>query len=103
MNQNMIKNYLKIAWRNLVRNKGFSLTNILGLTIGMTCSIFIFLWVKDEVSFDQFHKAHNDIYKLMANRDFKNSIFTDENMAFPLAKALETGNPQIKYAVMTSH
>ncbi|QEC74464.1 ABC transporter permease [Mucilaginibacter ginsenosidivorax] len=99
----MIKNYLKIAWRNLIRNKGFSLTNILGLTIGMTCSIFIFLWVKDEVSFDKFHTSHDDIYKLMANRDFKNSIFTDENMAFPLAKALETGNPQIKYAVMTSH
>ncbi|WP_184550333.1 ABC transporter permease [Mucilaginibacter sp. FT3.2] len=99
----MIKNYLKIAWRNLIRNKGFSLTNILGLTIGMTCSIFIFLWVKDEVSFDRFHAGHNNIYKLMANRDFKNSIFTDENMAFPLAKALETGNPQIKYAVMTSH
>jgi ABC-type antimicrobial peptide transport system permease subunit len=59
--------------------------------------------VKDEVSFDQFHTAHNDIYKLMANRDFKNTIFTDENMAFPFAKALETGNPQIKYAVMTSH
>ncbi len=99
----MIKNYLKIAWRNLVRNKGFSLTNILGLTIGMTCSIFIFLWVKDEVSFDKFHTGHDNIYKLMANRDFKNSIFTDQNMAFPFAKALETGNPQIKYAVMTSH
>lgn len=99
----MIKNYFKIAWRNLVRNKGFSLTNILGLTIGMTCSIFIFLWVKDEVAFDKFHASHDNIYKIMANRDFKNSIFTDENMAFPLAKALETGNPQIKYAVMTSH
>ena len=40
----MFKNYFKIAWRNLFRNKGFSLTNLLGLSIGMTCTIFIFLW-----------------------------------------------------------
>jgi len=85
----MIKNYFKIAWRNLIRNKGFSITNILGLTIGMTCTIFIFLWVKDEISFDKFHKEHDNIYQVMATRDFKNTIFTDPNMALPLAKGLE--------------
>jgi putative ABC transport system permease protein len=99
----MIKNYIKIAWRNLIRNKGFSLTNILGLTIGMTCSIFIFLWVKDEVSFDKFHTNHKDIYQIMATRDFKNNIFTDPNMAFPYAGALEGSNAQIVRAVMTTH
>ena len=45
----MLKNYFKIAWRNLFRNKGFSLTNFLGLTIGMVCTILILLWVKDEL------------------------------------------------------
>lgn len=99
----MIKNYVKTAWRNLIRNKGFSITNILGLTIGITCTIFIFLWVQDEVAFDKFHASHDNIYKVIANRDFKNSIFTDENMAFPFAKALENSNPQIKYSVLTSH
>ena len=42
----MLKNYFKIAWRNLFRNKGFSVTNLLGLTIGITCTMFIFLWVR---------------------------------------------------------
>jgi putative ABC transport system permease protein len=99
----MIKNYIKIAWRNLIRNKGFAITNILGLTIGMTCTIFIFLWVKDEVSFDKFHKNHDNIYQVMATRDFKPTIFTDPNMVLPLAKALEGGNPQILQTVVTSH
>jgi len=95
----MLKNYFKIAWRNLFRNKGFAVTNLLGLTIGMTCSILIFLWVHDEVSFDKFHRNYDHIYKVIANRDFKNRVFTDENMAFPLAKGISTGFPQIKYAV----
>jgi len=99
----MIKNYIKIAWRNLIRNKGFSVTNILGLTIGMTCTIFIFLWVKDEVAFDKFHTNHDNIYQVMATRDFKPTIFTDPNMVLPLAKALDGGNPQILNTVVTSH
>ncbi|TFF39682.1 ABC transporter permease [Mucilaginibacter psychrotolerans] len=99
----MIKNYFKIAWRNLIRNKGFSLTNILGLTIGMICTIFIFLWVKDEVAYDKFHQNHDNIYQVMATRDFKPTIFTDPNMAFPLAKGLEGGNPQVLRTVVTTH
>lgn len=99
----MIKNFFKIAWRNLIRNKGFSITNLLGLTIGITCTIFIFLWVKNELTYDKAHANYKTIYQVVANRDFKNSIFTDKNMVFPLAKALESGYPQIKNAVLTSH
>ena len=99
----MIKNYFKIAWRNLTRNKGFSITNLLGLTIGMTCTIFIFLWVRNELTYDKFHANYKTIYQVIANRDFKNTIFTDRNMVFPLAKAIESGYPQIKNAVLTSH
>jgi putative ABC transport system permease protein len=99
----MIKNYIKIAWRNLVRNRGFSITNILSLTIGMTCTIFIFLWVKDEVSFDKFHKNYSNVYQLFATRDFKNNVFTDPNMVLPLAKTIQGGTPQLLRAVVTSH
>ena len=99
----MIKNYIKIAWRNLSRNKGFTITNLLGLTIGITCTIFIFLWVNDELTYDKFNTKYKNIYQVIANRDFKNSIFTDQNMVFPLAKSLETGYPQIKNAVMSSY
>ena len=99
----MISNYLKIAWRNLFRNKGFSITNILGLSIGMICTILILLWVQDELAFNKFHANYNQIYKVIAHRDFNNQIFTDENMVLPLAKAIETGSPQIKNAVVTTH
>ena len=99
----MIKNYFKIAWRNLFRNKGFSLTNLLGLSIGMTCTILIFLWVQDELTYNKFHANYNNIYKVLANRDFNNQVFTDENMVFPLAKTLQEKLPQIKHAVVTTN
>ncbi|MEP6928304.1 MAG: ABC transporter permease, partial [Ginsengibacter sp.] len=99
----MIKNYFKIAWRNLFRNKGFSLTNLLGLTIGMTCAILILLWVKDELSYNKTQKNYNEIYQVMANRDFNNQVFTDESMVFPFAKSIENEASQIRRAVVTTH
>ena len=99
----MIKNYLKIAWRNLFRNRGFSATNLLGLTIGITCTILISLWVKDELTYDKFHTNYTSIYKIYANRDFNNQVFTDQNMVLPLASTIEKQIPQIKKAVVTTH
>jgi putative ABC transport system permease protein len=99
----MIKNYIKIARRNLFRNKGFSLTNILGLSIGMTCTMLILLWVRDEMNYNKFHTNYNNIYQVIANRDFKNQMFTDRSMVLPLASSLEATYPQIKYAVVTTY
>lgn len=99
----MLKNYFKIAWRNLFKNKGFSVTNILGLTIGITCTILIFLWVQDERAYDKFHNNYNNIYQVIAHRNFNNQIFTDRNMVMPLAKSLKDASPQIKNAVVTTH
>jgi ABC-type antimicrobial peptide transport system permease subunit len=99
----MITNYFKIAWRNLFRNKGFSATNLLGLTIGITCTILISLWVKDELTYDKFHVNYSSIYKIYANRDFNNQMFTDENMVLPLASTIQKDISQIKHAVVTTH
>lgn len=99
----MIKNYFKIAWRNLFRNKGFSATNLLGLTIGITCTILISLWVQDELTYDKFHSNYTSIYKLYANRDFNNQLFTDENMVLPLAGAIKNASPQVEHAVIVTH
>ncbi|MGZ3852459.1 MAG: ABC transporter permease [Flavisolibacter sp.] len=98
----MLKNYFKIAWRNLFRNKSFSITNVLGLTIGITCTILILLWVQDEVGYDRFHQNYSSIYKVMATRNFNNQIFTDPNMVLPLAKSIESDVPQVKQAVVTT-
>jgi len=60
----MIKNYFKTAWRNLIRNKFYSVINIAGLTLGLAIGILILLWVQDELSFDTFHKNAKNIYRL---------------------------------------
>jgi putative ABC transport system permease protein len=63
----MIKNYLLVAWRNLVRNKAFSSVNILGLALGLACSILILLWVHQELSYDNFHANGPHIYRITAS------------------------------------
>ncbi|QEM13579.1 ABC transporter permease [Mucilaginibacter rubeus] len=60
----MLKNYIKTAWRNLVRNKFYSVINIAGLTVGLAIGILILLWVQDEFSFDSFHKNASNIYRV---------------------------------------
>src|SRR5665213_3576445 len=60
----MIKNYFKTAWRNLIKNKFYSVINIAGLTLGLAIGILILLWVQDELSFDTFHKNAKNIYRL---------------------------------------
>jgi putative ABC transport system permease protein len=61
----MIRNYLKIAWRSLSRSKIYSLINITGLTVGIACCVLIVLYVKDELSYDQYHKNYNEIYRVL--------------------------------------
>jgi len=58
----MFKNYLKIAWRNVSRNKVNTFINVSGLALGLTCCIFIYLWVKDEKSVDNFHANRKNLY-----------------------------------------
>lgn len=99
----MIKSYFKIAWRNLLRNKGFSLTNILGLSIGMICTMFILLWIQDELTYNKFHANYPNIYQVMAHRNFNNQVFTDQNMVLPLASEIEKKAPQVKNAVVMTH
>src|SRR5665213_693575 len=71
----MLFNYLKIAFRNIVRHKAFATINIAGVAIGMACSIFILLWVRNELSYDRFHKHADQIYRLTADvADFKVAV-----------------------------
>jgi len=60
----MIKNYIKTAWRNLIKNKLYSIINLGGLTIGLAVGILILIWVQNELSFDRFHKNADNIYRL---------------------------------------
>ncbi|RDC65451.1 ABC transporter permease [Adhaeribacter pallidiroseus] len=94
----MFQNYLKIAWRNLLRHKAFSFINILGLALGMTCSILIALWVQDELSYNTFHKNGPQLYRIMANLNW-GEIQTGTNTPQPLAEALRKDIPEITHVV----
>ncbi len=61
----MISTYFKIAWRSLSRSKMYSLINIVGLTVGIACCILIVLYVKDELSYDKYHRNYNEIYRVL--------------------------------------
>jgi cytoskeletal protein RodZ len=61
----MLKNYFKIAWRNILKNKTSSFINISGLSVGMAVAILIGLWIWDELSFDKYHQNYNSIAQVM--------------------------------------
>jgi putative ABC transport system permease protein len=60
----MFKNYFKIAWRNLMKNKIFSLINIIGLSVGLTCCMLIAVYLYNEVSYDKYHKNINRLFQV---------------------------------------
>src|ERR1700733_12711753 len=86
----MFKNYLKIAWRNLTRNKVYSTINILGLALGMAVALLIVLWVADELNVNK-NFAHNDrVVNVLANVAHEGRTDTWNNMPIPLATELKT-------------
>jgi putative ABC transport system permease protein len=102
----MLRNYCLIAWRNISRHLTQSAINVIGLALGMTCCLFIFLWVKDEESVDNFHRHGKNIYaiyqmvttngktngsyttplKLIKGRNSLSFLLDDLAMAVPLVK-----------------
>ena len=89
----MLKNYLKIALRNIVRQKGYSFINIAGLTLGLACFILIGLWVRDELSFDRFHEKKDRIFRIMNKVQSGDLISTP---TYALAPALKEEYPEVE-------
>ena len=94
----MIKNYIKIAFRNLWKQKGFSAINILGLSLGMACSLLILLWVRDEKSVDAFHQNGNNLYYIYERNHLGGKIESWYWTQGPLAEELKKEIPEIKAA-----
>lgn len=94
----MIQNHLKIAWRSLLKNKGFSAINIIGLAIGMAAVLLIALWVQNQFLYDNFYTNKENIYKLW-NRTDKDGKVTVHNITMgAAAKALKEQYPEVEYA-----
>lgn len=111
----MIKNYFKIAWRNLRKNKLYSLINIFGLAVGIACCILVYLFVQDELSYDSFHPEENRIFRMervvyesdQASKQ-QPSIFNvgslegvDKSayLPLPLGPTLKENYPEVKHVV----
>ncbi|WP_026236491.1 ABC transporter permease [Pontibacter roseus] len=96
----MLKNYFKMAYRNLMRHKGFSLINVSGLALGMTCSILILLWVQDELNYDRFHKHIEDLYIVMGEQHYPGAddLITAAGPGL-LGPAMQRELPEVKHAV----
>lgn len=94
----MIKNYFKSAWRNLLSNKTFSFINILGLALGLTCSIMIVLWLTSELQMDKFHKNGPRLYRVMENQFYDGNISTFPSTPGILAENIVKDIPEIEKA-----
>ena len=92
----MFRSYFKIAWRSLWKNKAFSVTNLLGLSIGMACTMLILLWVQDELGWDRFHPNYKTIYQVMVNRNFNGETVTETATPFPVAAAAKENFSEVK-------
>jgi putative ABC transport system permease protein len=94
----MIGNYFKVASRNILKHKMYSFINAFGLSIGIAFCILIYLFIRDEKSFDQFHSNKDQIYRMEAKRNPKNPSQRDASLQLGLRNALKDEMPQIKYA-----
>ncbi|MEO7766467.1 MAG: ABC transporter permease [Ferruginibacter sp.] len=100
----MFKNYFKIALRQLKRNKIFSFINISGLSIGLTCCMLILLYIKDEISYDQFHEKKYNIYQLVCDRVEKDGLDTKSAIAAMVqGPAFKQAIPQIQEFTRVNH
>src|SRR5882672_995899 len=93
----MLNNYLKVAIRNLLRQKGFSFINIFGLALGISCTALIGMWVSDELSYDRFHDGYDRIYRVTSTLP-ELKVHAAVSPA-PLGLAMKTEIPEVEEAV----
>ncbi|HEY4936754.1 MAG TPA: ABC transporter permease, partial [Puia sp.] len=99
----MLKNYFKIAWRNLVKNKAHSSINIIGLSVGMAVAMIIGLWIWDELSFNKDNPNYDRIAQLYQNNTMNTSKETWTSMPLPLGAELRKDyGSNFKYVIMSS-
>nr|WP_294790498.1 ABC transporter permease [uncultured Mucilaginibacter sp.] len=91
----MINNYIKIALRNLSKNRGFAVLNIVGLAIGIACTACIFLWVENELNYDDFNQKNDVLYVIRESQKFDDRVFTHSSTPALLGPAIKASIPGI--------
>ena len=95
----MFKNLITIALRNIRKDKTYSAINILGLTVGITCSVFLLMYILDELSYDRYHNDADNIYRVVSNIKEPDNAFTWAVAQIPLADELRDNYPEVKNVV----
>ena len=96
----MFKHYFKTAWRNIIKNKIYSVINILGLATGMAVAMIIGLWIYDEISANKNFKNYDTIYQVMMNQTFDGVRGSQQALPYPLGEELKNKFPDFKYVAM---
>ncbi|WP_234736967.1 ABC transporter permease [Tellurirhabdus bombi] len=94
----MLQNYIKIAWRNLIRNRAFAAINITGLAIGLATCLLISLFVLDEISFDRFHEKANRIVRVVFRGTVQGGKMNESHVMPPVARTLQANYPEVEQA-----
>lgn len=97
----MLRNYILVTLRNLLKNKTYSFINIAGLSIGITCSLLIMLWVFDQLSYDRFHPKVDRLYQVWVNATFDGKVNTWNSLPLPTYESLKTEHNNIKNTTAT--
>lgn len=98
--QIMIRNYLKIAWRNLTKSKVYSFINVFGLAVGMAVAMMIGLWINDEMSANKHHANYKTLYQVKMHQTFDGRRGTQDALPFPIGEELKTKYPDFKATAM---
>lgn len=93
------KSIFIVSWRNLVRDRYYALINITGLTTGMVSSLFLFIYIKDELSYDRYHANSENIYRVISNMKEVDNEFTWPSSSFPLAEEVVEKTADVRNAV----
>ena len=96
----MFRNYFKSSWRNVIKNKTYSIINILGLATGMAVAMIIGLWIYDEVSANKNFENYDTIYKVMMNQTFDGVRGSQEALPYPIGEELKNKFPDFKAVAM---
>ena len=98
----MLKSYFKIAWRKLVKNKAQSFFNIIGLSIGLACSLLILLWVQSELAVNGFHKNIGRLYTVFERQYFDKQVTANYGTPGVLAEEIKKQIPEVQLAANAS-
>lgn len=98
----MLKHYLLLIYRNIIRSKSYFIINLVGLAAGLVCTLLIYLWVRDELRMDKFHQKETRLFQVMEFQKYADEVMTTTSTPGLLAETLKEEVPEVEYAATTT-